>query len=195
VAVDGRGLRLYWFSQTIGPDRGLQDAVRAAGLADIKCELHLRGTPVAGYLTQLFSMAKECAPKLTLVHHAPQPPDRMVDLCRDYHVGLALEPGHSLNNNLALSNKAFTYILAGLAVAFTDTPGQRKLAEDLGPGALLYSQGDVEKLAEGLRIWAVNPTQLFAARQAAWDAACRRWHWQHPEEEGTLLRAVRVFLP
>jgi glycosyltransferase involved in cell wall biosynthesis len=189
--VGDAGLRFYWFSQTIGPDRGLQDAVRAAGRAGMKCELHLRGNPVSGYIDRLSLIAKECAPRLTLVHHDLENPDRMVDLCRDYHVGLALELSDPLNRALCLTNKAFTYILAGLAVVFTDTPGQRALAMDLGPGALLYSQGDVERLAQGLRLWATNPSQLLAARQAAWAAACRRWHWQHPDEEGTLLRAVR----
>lgn len=192
--VDGSGLRLYWFSQTIGPGRGLEDAVQAAGLAEIHCELHLLGNPSGGYLGHLLSMAKERAPRLRVVHHAPEPPDRMVDLCRSHHLGLALEPGHSLNNELALSNKAFTYILAGLATAFTDTPGQRRLATSLGPGAFLYSPGDVEKLAQGLRMWATSPTKLLAARRAAWAAACGRWHWHHPEEEGTLLRAVRGVL-
>jgi glycosyltransferase involved in cell wall biosynthesis len=192
--VDGAGLRLYWFSQTIGPGRGLEDAVQAAGLAEINCELHLLGNSRGDYFERLLLMAKERAPRLRLVHHAPQPPDRMVDLCRDYHVGLALERAEPLNRALALSNKAFTYILAGLAVVFTDTPGQRGLAMDLGPGAFLYSTGDIEKLAQGLKLWAENPAQLLAARRAAWAAARRRWHWQHPEEEGALLRAVRQVL-
>lgn len=193
--VGDEGLRLYWFSQTIGPDRGLEDAVRAAGLAGIKCQLHLLGNPIASYLDGLVSLGKECAPRLRLVHHAPQPPDRMVDLCRDYHVGLALEqPAFCLNRQLALSNKALTYILAGLAVVFTDTLGQREVARDLGLGALSYSPGDVETFACGLKSWAMNPDLLLAARQAAWAAACGRWHWQHPAEEGTLLRAVREVL-
>jgi glycosyltransferase involved in cell wall biosynthesis len=185
---------MYWFSQTIGPGRGLEDAVQAAGLAEINCELHLLGNPSGGYLDRLSSMAKERAPRLRVVHHAPQPPDRMVDLCRDHHVGLALEIAEPPNRAIALSNKAFTYILAGLAVVFTDTPGQRGLAMDLGPGAFLYSVGDIEKLAQGLRLWAENPAQLLAARRAAWAAACRRWHWHHAEEEGVLLRAVREVL-
>jgi hypothetical protein len=118
----------------------------------------------------------------------------MVDLCRDYHVGLALEMAEPPNRAICLTNKAFTYILAGLAVIFTDTPGQRGLAMDLGAGAFLYSPGDIGKLAQGLRRWAEDPAQLLAARRAAWAAACRRWHWQHPDEEGTLLRAVREVL-
>jgi glycosyltransferase involved in cell wall biosynthesis len=194
ATVGDAGLRMYWFSQTIGPGRGLEDAILAAGMADIDCELHLRGKPSVDYLERLSSIAKECAPRLRLVHHAPQPPDRMVDLCRDYHVGLALEPGFCGNNEVALSNKAFTYILAGLAVVFTDTPGQRGLAKDLGLGGFLYSPGDIEKLAHGFKLWSENPAQLLAARKAAWAAACRRWHWHHSEEEGKLLRAVREVL-
>ncbi len=192
--VDGAGLRLYWFSQTIGPGRGLEDAVQAAGLAQIDCQLHLLGKPSGEYLEQLSSLAREQAPRLKLVHRFPQPPDRMVDLCRNQHVGLALEMTEPPNRAVCLTNKAFTYILAGLAVVFTDTPGQRNLAMDLGPGAFLYSAGDIGKLAQGLRLWAENPAQLLAARRAAWAAACRRWHWNHTEEEGALLRAVREVL-
>jgi Glycosyl transferase 4-like domain len=194
IPVGDAGLRLYWFSQTIGPGRGLEDAVLAAGVADIDCELHLRGKPSEGYLDRLSSMAKERAPRLRLVHHAPEPPDRMVDLCRDYHVGLALELSEPPHRAICLTNKAFTYILAGLAVVFSDTPGQRGLAKDIGPGAMLYSAGDIETLAHGLRLWATSPAKLLAARRAAWAAACRRWYWHHPEEEGALLRAVREVL-
>ena len=192
--VDGTGLRMYWFSQTIGPGRGLEDAIEAAGLAEIRCELHLLGSPSGGYLNRLLSMANERAPRLKLVHHGPQPPDRMVDLCRDYHVGLALEMTEPLTVHFALTNKAFTYILAGLAVVFTDTPGQRGLATDLGRGAFLYPAGDIAKLAQGLKLWAEHPEQLLAARRAAWAGAGRRWHWQHSEEEGKLLQAVRGVL-
>ena len=75
------------------------------------------------------------APRLEIVPHEPAPPDAMVGLCADYDVGLSLERGPVLNRLLCLTNKAFTYILGGLAVAFTDTPGQRPLAQDLGEGA------------------------------------------------------------
>ncbi len=192
--VGAEGLRLYWFSQTVGAGRGLEDAILAAGMADIDCELHLRGKPSDGYLDRLSTMAKERAPRLKLLHHATEAPDRMVDLCRDYHVGLALEIFDPPNRAICLTNKAFTYILAGLAVVFTDTPGQRGLAKDLGPGAFLYSPGDIEMLAQALRLWATSPTTLLAARRAAWASACRRWHWHHPEEEGALLEAVREVL-
>jgi hypothetical protein len=40
---DPSTLRLYWFSQTIGPGRGLEETVIAAGRAGIAAELALRG--------------------------------------------------------------------------------------------------------------------------------------------------------
>jgi len=187
-------LRLYWFSQTIGARRGLEDAVQAMGCAGIPGELHLRGRAIPDYLQDLQSLAARVAPDLKIVHHAPCAPDEMVDCCRGHDVGLAVEPGFSHNNRLALSNKAFTYMLAGLAVAVTNTPGQRPLALELGEGACLYEPGDIAALSQGLRRWATDRNLLVRAKIASWEAAKRRWHWEHPEERGALLSAVAKIL-
>jgi glycosyltransferase involved in cell wall biosynthesis len=114
----------------------------------------------------------------------------MIALCQGYDVGLAIEPGFSQNNRLALSNKAFTYMLAGLAVALTNTPGQRCLIDDLGPDAIGYEPGDASALAAGLTAWGADRGKLLRAKQAAWEAAQRRWHWEHAQERGALLEAV-----
>jgi glycosyltransferase involved in cell wall biosynthesis len=184
-------LRLYWFSQTIGPGRGLEEAVRAAGLVDAPLELHLRGGPVQGYIDALRALAAQVAPRLMITQHAPEPPDP-IELCRrgGYDVGLALEQTHVFNRTVCVTNKSFTYLAAGLAVAFTDTPGQHALALDVGEGAFLYPPGDAQALADGLARWANDRTALAAAKQAAWRAAARRWHWDHPLEKGALLDAV-----
>jgi glycosyltransferase involved in cell wall biosynthesis len=186
----GEGLRLYWFSQTIGPGRGLEDAVEAMGLADILGELHLRGLAIPDYLETLRELADDVAPELKIVYHEPAPPDSMVDLCRGYDVGLALEQEHVLNRALCLTNKAFTYMLGGLALVLTDTPAQRPLGWDVGEGAILSMPGDVPALAAGLKRWAKDKGILARARAAGWQAAQRRWHWEHPAERGALLGAV-----
>jgi hypothetical protein len=193
-ASPGEGLRLYWFSQTIGPGRGLEDAIGAVGAGELAGELHLRGRAIPDYLESLRRLAERSAPQLKIVHHEPAAPDTMVDLCAGYDVGLSLEQGHVLNRALCLTNKAFTYMLGGLAIAFTDTPGQRSLALDLGEGALLYAPGDVGTLAAGLRRWSSDKTLLGRAKTATWAAARRRWHWEHPDERGALLAAVRRIL-
>jgi len=186
----GEGLRLYWFSQTIGPGRGLEDAVSAMGLGEIPGELHLRGRDVRDYVDGLTRRAQDAAPGLKIIQHEPAAPDAMIELCAGYDVGLTLEQGHVLNRALCLSNKALTYILAGLALAITDTPGQRPLAQALGAAALLYRPGDVRALAAGLGHWAYDKAALAHAKTGAWEIARQRWYWAHPEERGALLRAV-----
>jgi len=157
-----RRLRLYWFSQTIGPGRGLEDVVSAMALAAVPGELHLRGLAIAEYVERLRRLAAQGASRLLIVPHAPAPPDTMVGLCADHDVGLSLERGPVLNKLLCLSNKALTYVLGGLAVVLTDTPGQRPLAQDLGEGSLLYAPGDVASLAAG---FSATATRTLPCRQ------------------------------
>ncbi|MFI5177926.1 MAG: glycosyltransferase [Vicinamibacterales bacterium] len=189
--ADASRLRVYWFSQTIGPGRGLEDAVTALGRAGGDAELALRGRPQPGYLDALRSQAARDAPRVAVVHHAPAPPDAMVDLARGYDVGLALEQMTPKNRSLCVTNKAFTYILAGAAVAISDTPGQHALGVDLGRGAALVPPGDADALAGAFAAWMRDPAALDCARRSAWQAAERRWHWEHALERGRLQALVR----
>jgi glycosyltransferase involved in cell wall biosynthesis len=186
----GKGLSLYWFGQTIGAGRGLETVVDAMGRAKVAGELHLRGKAVPEYVRELQLLAAQTAPNLSILVHEPAPPDVMVDLCKAYDAGLATEPGCNTNNDLALSNKALTYVLAGVPVLITDTPGQHAFARDLGEGAIVFKPGDSDALAAGLKRWSEDKSVLARAKAAAWDAAKRRWHWEHQDERGALLRAV-----
>jgi glycosyltransferase involved in cell wall biosynthesis len=188
------GLRLYWFSQTIGADRGLEDAIRAIGMAGIPATLTLRGNVAVAYLQTLRSLVREVAPRLQLIHAEPAAPDSMIALARNHDVGLALEQRTPLNRDLCLTNKAFTYLLAGLAVVFTDTTGQRALADDIGEGGFRFAPGDVGSLARQLAQWGADPAALRRAKKASWTAAKRRWHWEHQDERGALLRTVEQAL-
>lgn len=185
---EGGPLKLYWFSQTIGPRRGIEDVIHAIGQSRIPTELHLRGRLADGYDAHLAGEAAG-APTLRLVFHAPAGPDDMVSLCAGYHAGLAVELNDTRSHQLCLSNKALTYILAGLAVVLTDTLGHRALAADLRCGAVVYAPGDVAQLACGLKRWYDDPASLATAQRAAWHAASTRWHWEHERERGALLGA------
>jgi glycosyltransferase involved in cell wall biosynthesis len=190
--VGDGGLSLYWFSQTIGPGRGLEDAVRAMGEARIPGALHLRGRPAMGYRDALAGLRDAAAPGLELIWHDPAPPDDMVHLARGHDVGLSLEEPRVLNKELCLGNKIFTYLPAGLAVVLTGTTAQRRLAAGLGHAAVVVPPGDVPALAAALRRWHTDRDALRTARQAAWAAAMRRWHWEHPEDRGRLLQGIRA---
>jgi glycosyltransferase involved in cell wall biosynthesis len=178
---------MYWFSQTIGPGRGLEDAIDAAGRARISCELHLRGSAAEGYAETLQQLARKKAPNLAVRIHPPGLPDEMTALAGPFDIGLSLEQPSSINRSLCLTNKALVYLLAGLALAATDTEGHRVIANALGGGALVVPAGDVAALSEGLQRFANEPGHLLDCRKASWNAAVERWHWEHAEERGKLL--------
>jgi glycosyltransferase involved in cell wall biosynthesis len=176
---DGR-LRLYWFSQTIGPDRGLEDAVVAVGrLHDARVELHLRGRWQSGYEAHLRGLAANASVASDrIVAHPPADPDAMVALAADMDIGLALEPPVSRNNDILWSNKAFTYVLAGIPVVLSRTAGQQALAPQLGDAAVTYTPGDAQGLALALGNWTKNPSTLANARTAAWRLGEDRYNWE-----------------
>jgi hypothetical protein len=193
VPSGGPGLRLYWFSQTIGPGRGLETVIDALGAARAPGELYLRGFQDEAHVPALRVRAAERAPLVRLEILPVDAPDRMVDRCRGYDVGLSVEPGSSINNALALSNKALTYPLAGLALALTDTPGQRPLIDDLKGDAIVFAPGDVGGLARQFASWSRDKSLVQRAMRASWQASTRRWRWDGHDRE-TLLNVVEEAL-
>lgn len=180
-------LKLYWFSQTIGRGRGLEDVLEAIRRCGIPVELHLRGNPDADYVERLEAVVREEVPELRLFLHEPAPPDEMVRLLEGFDVGLATERGVSVNREICLANKALTYILGGLALVMTETEGHRPLIEELAENVVTYSPGDIDTLATGLkRLWSDHAFRANC-RRASWNAARRRWHWEHPQERGRLF--------
>lgn len=176
---------LYWFSQTIGPGRGLEDVVRAMGrFADGEIELHLRGTWQAGFETTLRAIASASGvAEKRVVAHPAAPPAEMVRCAAAYDVGLAVETGETVNSDILLSNKIFTYLLAGSAVLATRTTGQRPIIEALGPAAAGYNPGDIDGLVHALRVWVADRAVLETARRAAWQHGEERYNWDRERQQ------------
>jgi len=187
-------LRLYWFSQTLGPQRGLEDVVRAVGEAGVATELHLRANAIPDYLESLRRLQADVAPQLRIVLHDPAAPDDMVALTQPYDAGLACEEPYPLSRRICLANKIFTYLAAGIPMFLSRTPAQARIERELGEGAIGYECGDVHGLALAIRTFAADAALRVRARAAARAAAARRWHWEHPDDRGALLAAVRQAL-
>lgn len=187
----GGALRLYWFSQVVGPKRGLEDIVRGVAAAGITAELHLRGVARPDYIAHLRDLARRERADLHIIVHSPAVPDELVELSTSFDVGLSPEQEGVLNRAVCLPNKPLTYLAAGLAVIATDTPGQRTMSDAAGDAIWWYRPGAIDQLATGLRRWHIDRVALARARRAAFEAALRRYHWEHPLERGALMAAMR----
>lgn len=182
------GPSLYWFSQTVGPDRGLECAVRAIGLSRACPHLYLRGTPVAGFVEGLQKIAAEYGAADRLHVLPPAEPDEMERLAAEYDVGLVAENGHPAGRALALANKLFTFLVAGVPPIISDTAAHRAFADEAGLSAYLYPIDNAEALAATLDHLLCDPARLAAARGEAFGLGRKRYNWE--TEKGALLAAV-----
>lgn len=185
---------LYWFGQTIGASRGLEDVIQAMGiLQEHEIELHLRGSWSPGYRDLLLRLATLSRVRSDqIIYHTPGPADEMIRLASEYEVGLALEHPVSDNHDICLSNKIFTYLLAGNAVIATATKGQQALIEKLGSAGFCYQPGNVLALAKQLEMWFKDRKCLEKARRAAWDSGIREYNWDI--EKKKFLKIVETIL-
>lgn len=179
---------IYWFSQTIGPNRGLECAIRAIGLAKSKPHLYLRGAPARGYDRELRDLCV-AAGAGGRVHLLPsEAPDEMVRIAAKYDVGLCSEPGHTMNNRIALTNKLFTYCLAGLPPLMSDIPAQTDFADKAGLNELVYPRNDAAALA-AIIDRSLEEHRLEGLRARVWQDGQLRWNWERESE--LLLGMVR----
>lgn len=160
----GKGLSLYWYSQVIGRDRGLEVAIEAVALMKRGVNLHIRGAWAGGYEHELLAKMKTLGVE-SLVHVVPPvPPEELVERAAQHDVGLALELGETENRRIAVTNKLLNYFVAGLAIAATDVPGQRGIMERALGAGFLFKPGDAKSLADRLTEWRDSPERLSAAK-------------------------------
>jgi glycosyltransferase involved in cell wall biosynthesis len=125
--------------------------------------------------------AERCGVTQSIKFHPLVEHDEVIKSMEQYDVGLALERPDHQNYSCTVTNKVFSYLLAGLAIAATDTPGQREILDQVPTAGFLYPAGNPGVLAEKLRTWIDNPGLLVTAKQAAWDAARAKFCWDVEE--------------
>lgn len=182
------GPSVYWFSQTIGSNRGLEVAVEAIGRARTKPHLYLRGSPQAGFLEMLSVIAAKFDAADRIHFLTPELSSAMPRLASIYDVGLSSEPGCTLNNTLALGNKVFTYLLGGIPSLLSSTPAHVALVGDLGHAARSYKVEDANSLANAMDELIGNAETLAVARSAAFHLGQARFNWD--VEKTKLLECI-----
>jgi glycosyltransferase involved in cell wall biosynthesis len=188
AAVNRRPLSVYWFSQTIGPGRGLEQVIEAMGKSSRPVHLSIRGSDFLGYSATLRSMAANACMANAVSFLSSAPPDQMARLAAGHDVGLASELGTPPNRAISLTNKIFIYLLAGIPVLMSDTAAQRRLSTELGDAARVVDLADPEGIAAVLDMWAKDERCLAAAKREAWRLAHTQFNWDL--EKQIFLRRV-----
>jgi len=158
----GDTLRLFWFSQTVGPERGLETVIAAMGrlqTGDVRCSI--LGSCSEVERQRLLSLAISSGIKKEQLHFIdPVSPGEIFRIASTHHIGLAMETSRTLNRRIALTNKLFTYPLSGLAIIATETPGQRDFLQRHPGMGVLYADGDIAALSSLLQAFLADPGML-----------------------------------
>ena len=172
-------LKLHWFGQTIGSGRGLEQVIQAAKQLNDRIEFHLRGRVSDAYRSELVSLTD--GSELSLIFLPLVPHDELINSLDQFHVGIASEISENEGYARTVTNKLFSYLLAGLAIAASDTPGQCEVMEQTPKSGFLYA--DADQLAGSLKILAHNRERLRATQIESWDVAREKFCWDVEQEK------------
>ncbi len=182
---------LHWFSQTIGPGRGLETLFQALPKLTIPIEIHLRGNYPEHYRQCLEPFIPD-EWRSRIFIHPTVPNSELLSRIAEHDIGLALECPEIPSRNFTITNKLFQYLQAGLAVIATDTAGQREIfSHSPGIGKLIPSNNPIA-LAQAIEELLRSPDNLAAAKTAALQAAENQFCWE--KQADYLLEAAEMAL-
>ena len=151
-----RVFRLIWFSRTVGPNRGIENLLKALKHCKVKCELHMLGILVDGFDQILYNHISDSNRHSLHFHHFI-PHSELIQFLNSFDLGLALDLKINDNRNLTVTNKIMQYIQAELPVLCSNTIGHLEVASFF-PNTIHVVNIDNEfEVAEKIDFLATNP--------------------------------------
>jgi glycosyltransferase involved in cell wall biosynthesis len=178
---------ICWFSQVLGPGRGLETLMDSLQFCTVDFEIHLRGTAASEYRESLVNRAPENWRNRIRFH--PQAPH--TDLCSriaEHDIGLALEIQTPVSHDLTISNKLLFYLLAGLPVVASETQGQLEAAEKAKGAIWTFPVNSPLGLASRLNEILADAARVANAKASATAAGAGIFSWE--QSARVLLRRV-----
>ncbi|WP_316773169.1 hypothetical protein [Pedobacter frigiditerrae] len=186
-------LKLFWFSQTIGKNRGIEDAIKAIGVLKKNISLTLLGNINEINQAYFLNLANDLELEQDQLNFiSPIAPDKIFELASKYDIGLASEPGFCVNNDIALSNKIFTYLISGLAIIASNTKAQKLFIEENPLIGKLYESSNVGQLVSILEHFSNNIDYVNDFKKNAYQLAKTKYNWE--KESEILVNSIKRLL-
>ena len=178
---DTAALRLFWFSQYIGPKRGLEKIIEAMNMiGDRNISLHILGNiKNHPYVQSLLGQSK-FPENIELIGSVP--PDEVFTVAAQFDVGIAAEIPYCENRNICLTNKIFTYLMAGNCVLASNTESQKYFMEHYPGIGLLYEHDSAANLAVQIKRLHEDRSFLNDCKNNASALASTKMNWEKESE-------------
>lgn len=169
------------------PHRGLEELI--AAVAELP-EAHLVCLGAGGGSTEAIDAEIR---RMNLGGRAhlvpPVPSEEVVPYAASATIGVSIIQPASLSYRLALPNKLFQYMAAGIPVVASDFPDVRQVVEGSGAG-IVVDPADPDAVAAAIRCLIEDPELARSMGAAGRRAVSERFNWQTSAE--TLLRGYRA---
>ncbi len=176
--VDLNKISFYWYSQTVGLNRGLQDIFYVINKLPIDSfELHIRGKCDAKVKSELLKIITNKSHVSSIFFHELVSVFELDDRNKEHDIGLALEIGNSLNRELCITNKILDYIRSGLMIIATNTSGHKVITDQLSDNIIIYNSSEVDILYDKLIEYIINKESIYNAKRQTLDLAKRKYNW------------------
>jgi hypothetical protein len=176
----GSACSIHWFSQTVGPGRGLEELLAPSAELTGEFEIHLRGH------TKIYQAWLEGAvpPALRsrVFLHAAVPDDELPRRIAEHDIGFAGELRSIRSRDLTATNKIFQYLQNGLAVVASDTAGPKEVADLASNAVALYACSDVTSLRIRLDGFVSSANSLEIAQTNALRISADDLNWKSEKQ-------------
>jgi glycosyltransferase involved in cell wall biosynthesis len=182
---------ICWYSQTLGPGRGIEDLVGAMPLLKCDAEIHLRGHAAPGMVDWIRGRIPERW-RQRVFFHPLVTNEELLSRIVEHDIGFAGEMPYCRSRDLTVTNKILHYLLGGLAVVASDTAGQREVAMRAEEAVTVYQPGNPAALATALDGLLASHALLAHAKSTALQTARDFLCWEG--QERTLLATIAAAL-
>lgn len=180
--VENEPLKLFWFSQHIGKYRGLEVFIEALNyLHGAAITLTIMGNKKSEFYRQELLAISEQPERITF--REPVAPESIFSIAAEYDIGLAGEIPNCYNKEICLSNKIFTYLLAGNCILASDMRGQREFMEEFKGIGFVYKYDDSKSLAEKIEMLYNNRDLLGSCKEEARKLGSESLNWEQEKEK------------
>ncbi len=173
-------LKIIWFSQHVGTERGLQLLLKVMKKFDVD-ELTLTiigniNVEKRKYFLNFIESHKINKKNINLKEVISE--HQLFQELHKHHVGIASEVINLENRDICLTNKLFSYLLSGLAIAASNTAAQSQFFNVNRNLGFVYQINDEESLFQGLKKYIQNPSLLEMHRTNALNLALSKYNWE-----------------
>lgn len=171
-------LKLFWFSQTIGKERGLETVIQAMAKVN-NIEITLLGNYTVDIKNYFLNYAKEHkVDAIRLNFLLPVDESEITAIAAQHHIGLSTEVPVTINRDVCLTNKLFMYLLAGNAIIFSRTKANTSLVKEHTGIGKLFTWDSPDELTDIFKYYQNDLEALNTHRSNALHLGTRFYNWE-----------------